>query len=61
MNFALSEEQEFFKKTIADTVDKMIVPKAQEIDEKDEFPLSFGGNLPDLDTSGFVILKKLAE
>ena len=38
MNFALSEEQEFFKKTIADTVDRMIVPKAQEIDEKDEFP-----------------------
>ena len=37
MNFALSEEQEFFKKTIADTVDRMIVPKAQEIDEKDEF------------------------
>ncbi len=61
MNFALSEEQEFFKKTIADTVDKMIVPKAQEIDEKDEFPLELWRNLPDLDTSGFVILKKLAE
>jgi alkylation response protein AidB-like acyl-CoA dehydrogenase len=38
MNFALTEEQEFFKKMIAETVDKMIVPKAAEIDEKDEFP-----------------------
>jgi alkylation response protein AidB-like acyl-CoA dehydrogenase len=38
MNFALTEEQEFFQKTIRDTVDRMIVPKAREIDEKDEFP-----------------------
>jgi hypothetical protein len=35
MNFALTEEQEFFKKTITDTVDRMILPKAQEIDESD--------------------------
>jgi alkylation response protein AidB-like acyl-CoA dehydrogenase len=38
MDFALTEEQEFFKKMIADTVDRMVVPKAREIDEKDEFP-----------------------
>jgi len=38
MDFRLTEEQEFFRKTIAETVDKMIVPKADEIDEKDEFP-----------------------
>ncbi|OPY69288.1 MAG: Acyl-CoA dehydrogenase [Syntrophorhabdaceae bacterium PtaU1.Bin034] len=38
MDFALTEEQEFFKKMITDTVDKMVVPKAREIDEKDEFP-----------------------
>ena len=38
MDFALTEEQEFFKKMITDTVDRMIVPKAREIDEKDEFP-----------------------
>ncbi len=38
MNFAFTEEQEFFKKIITDTVDKMVVPKAREIDEKDEFP-----------------------
>jgi alkylation response protein AidB-like acyl-CoA dehydrogenase len=38
MDFALTEEQEFFKKMITDAVDRMIVPKAREIDEKDEFP-----------------------
>jgi butyryl-CoA dehydrogenase len=38
MDFALTEEQEFFKKMITDAVNRMIVPKAQEIDEKDEFP-----------------------
>jgi butyryl-CoA dehydrogenase len=38
MDFALTEEQEFFKKTITDTVNRMIVPRAAEIDEKDEFP-----------------------
>lgn len=38
MNFALSEEQEFFKKTIADTGAVGDSAKAQEIDEKDEFP-----------------------
>jgi alkylation response protein AidB-like acyl-CoA dehydrogenase len=38
MDFTLTEEQEFFKKVIADTVDRMVIPKAQEIDEKDEFP-----------------------
>jgi len=38
MDFRLKEEHEFFKKTIADIVDRMIKPKAKEIDEKDEFP-----------------------
>ncbi len=38
MNFAFTEEQEFFKKIVTDTVDRMVVPKAREIDEKDEFP-----------------------
>ena len=38
MDFRLTEEQEFFKKTITETVNKMIVPKAREIDESDEFP-----------------------
>jgi alkylation response protein AidB-like acyl-CoA dehydrogenase len=38
MDFALTEEQEFFKKMVTETVDRMVVPKAREIDEKDEFP-----------------------
>jgi len=38
MDFRLTEEQEFFKKIVADAVDRIIVPKSQEIDEKDEFP-----------------------
>ena len=38
MDFKLTEEQEFFRKTITDTIDKIVVPKSQEIDEKDEFP-----------------------
>jgi len=38
MDFALTEEQEFFKKIITDTVDRLVAPKAREIDEKDEFP-----------------------
>ena len=38
MDFALTEEQEFFKKMISETVDRLVVPKAREIDEKDEFP-----------------------
>lgn len=38
MDFALTEEQEFFKKIITETVDRLIVPKACEIDQKDEFP-----------------------
>lgn len=38
MDFAFTEEQEFFKKIITETVDRLIVPKAREIDEKEEFP-----------------------
>jgi alkylation response protein AidB-like acyl-CoA dehydrogenase len=38
VDFQLSEEQEFFKATVADTVDRLIMPKVQEIDETDEFP-----------------------
>jgi alkylation response protein AidB-like acyl-CoA dehydrogenase len=48
MDFSLTEEQEFFRKTIRDTVDKMIVPKAKEIDEKDEFPWQLWKEFADL-------------
>jgi alkylation response protein AidB-like acyl-CoA dehydrogenase len=38
MDFRLSEEQGFFQRIIAETVDKMVAPAAREIDEKDMFP-----------------------
>jgi len=38
MDFRLTEEQEFFQKVVAEAVDRMVVPLAQTIDEKDEFP-----------------------
>jgi alkylation response protein AidB-like acyl-CoA dehydrogenase len=38
LSFKLSEEQEFFRSTVADTVDRLIMPKVEEIDETDEFP-----------------------
>jgi alkylation response protein AidB-like acyl-CoA dehydrogenase len=38
MDFVLTGEQDFFKKMVTETIDKMVVPKAKEIDEKDEFP-----------------------
>ncbi len=38
MDFRLTEEQQFFRQAVADTVDRLIMPKVQEIDESDEFP-----------------------
>ena len=38
MDFSFSEEHEFFRSAVRDVVDKLIKPKAQEIDEKGEFP-----------------------
>lgn len=39
MDFRLTEEQEFFRSTVADTVDRLIMPHVERIDETDEFPL----------------------
>lgn len=39
MEFRLTEEQEFFRQTVADAVDRIIMPKVEYIDEHpDEFP-----------------------
>ena len=38
MDITLTEEQEFFRKTIADAVDRLILPKSRELDEATEFP-----------------------
>ena len=37
MDFAFTEEQEFFRQTVRDTIDRMIMPKVQELDESEEF------------------------
>jgi len=39
VDFRLTEEQEFFQRTVADTVDRMIMPHVEHIDESDEFPM----------------------
>ncbi len=38
MDFQFTEEQDFFRSTVRDTVDRLIRPRAQEIDEAGEFP-----------------------
>jgi len=38
LDFALSEEQEFFRQNVVKMVDDLVVPRAREIDQKDEFP-----------------------
>ena len=37
MDFKFTEEQDFFRKTVADTVAKVIAPHAEKLDEQDEF------------------------
>jgi alkylation response protein AidB-like acyl-CoA dehydrogenase len=38
MDFRLTEEQEFFRSAVADTVDRLILPQVERIDEADEIP-----------------------
>lgn len=38
MHFGLTEEQEFFRTAVSDTVERMIMPHVEKIDETDEFP-----------------------
>jgi alkylation response protein AidB-like acyl-CoA dehydrogenase len=37
MDFKFTDEQEFFRKTVADTVAKVLAPHAEKMDEQDEF------------------------
>jgi len=39
MEFSFTEEQEFFRQTVRDTIDRMIMPKVQQLDEGEEFDL----------------------
>ncbi len=38
MDFRLTEEQEFFRSAVADTVDRLILPRVEEIDQSDAIP-----------------------
>lgn len=38
MDFRFTEEQEFFRNSVRDVVDRLVRPRAQEIDETNEFP-----------------------
>lgn len=38
MDFRLTEEQEFFRTAVADTVDRLILPHVETIDETDQIP-----------------------
>ena len=38
MDFSLTEEQDLFRKSVRDFVDKEVVPVAREMDERGEFP-----------------------
>jgi alkylation response protein AidB-like acyl-CoA dehydrogenase len=40
MDFALTEEQELFRKSVRDFVEKEIFPAAREMDERGEFPMA---------------------
>jgi len=38
MDFRFTEEQEFFRRVVADFVDNEVIPVAAELDEREEFP-----------------------
>ena len=38
LDFTFAEEQEFFRQTVRDTVNRLIMPRVKELDEKEEFP-----------------------
>lgn len=38
MDFRFTEEQEFFRRVVADFVDSEVIPVAAELDEREEFP-----------------------
>jgi len=38
MDFQFTEEHDFFRSQVRDAVDRLIIPRAEEIDEKEEFP-----------------------
>jgi alkylation response protein AidB-like acyl-CoA dehydrogenase len=39
MNFRLTEEQEFFRNAVADTVERLVMPHVERIDQEDRMPM----------------------
>ena len=48
MDFKFTEEQEFFRASVRDAVDRLVRPVIQEIDETDEFPKDLWKKFADL-------------
>lgn len=48
MDFRLTEEQELFRRAVADFVDREVIPVAQELDEQEEFPRELFQKVADL-------------
>ena len=38
LDFSFTEEQEFFRQTVRDVVNRLIIPRVAELDQKEEFP-----------------------
>ena len=38
LDFSFTEEQEFFRQMVRDAVNRLIMPRVKELDEKEEFP-----------------------
>jgi len=46
LDFALTEEQEFFRQVVRDAVNRVIMPRVAELDEKESFRGMSGRSLP---------------
>ena len=46
LDFTFTEEQEFFRQMVRDAVNRLIMPRVAELDEKRNSPGTFGKNLP---------------
>ncbi len=39
LDFSFTEEQDFFRQTVRDAVNRLIMPRVKELDEKEDFPM----------------------
>jgi len=50
LDYTFTEEQEFFRQIVRDTVNRLIIPRVANWMEKRNFPGISGGSLPRSDT-----------